>query len=173
MYEISYGAINRNLAEVSHEESLVRPPAGNCLNWVLGHIVIHRGTMLKIIGRRPLLEGERATPYLRGSPAGWYRALSRSGDPAWHVGRRAPGIYSRAVGLVSKKNSPRMSRTNLTGRRWPAPLPTPSRALVFMRATMPARSACCEGLPESKAQSNSCNQSGRLAGLRRVNRTNV
>ncbi len=67
MYEISYGAINRNLEDVTHEESLVRPPAGNCLNWVLGHVVLYRGTMLKMIGRRPLLEGERATPYQRGS----------------------------------------------------------------------------------------------------------
>lgn len=67
MYEISYGAINRNLEDVSHEESLVRPPAGNCLNWVLGHIVLYRGTVLKIIGRRPLLDGERADLYRRGS----------------------------------------------------------------------------------------------------------
>ncbi len=67
MYEISYGAINRNLEDVTHEESLVRPPAGNCLNWVLGHIVVYRGSMLKIIGRRPVFEGERAAPYLRGT----------------------------------------------------------------------------------------------------------
>ena len=41
MYEFSYGAINRNLDGLSHEESLVIPePGGNCLNWVLGHIVI-------------------------------------------------------------------------------------------------------------------------------------
>ena len=67
LYEMSFGAINRNLEGVAHEESLVRPPAGNCLNWVLGHIVLYRGTMLKIIGRRPLLEGERADLYRRGS----------------------------------------------------------------------------------------------------------
>jgi hypothetical protein len=67
MYEISYGAINRNLEDVTHEESLVRPPAGNCLNWVLGHIVIYRGTMLKIIDRRPVFEGEHAALYQRGS----------------------------------------------------------------------------------------------------------
>ena len=67
LYEMSFGAINRNLEGVSHEESLVRPPAGNCLNWVLGHIVLYRGTMLKLIGRRPLLEGERADLYRRGS----------------------------------------------------------------------------------------------------------
>jgi hypothetical protein len=41
MYEFSYGAIKRNLDEVTNEDSLVQPPgAGNCLNWVLGHIVV-------------------------------------------------------------------------------------------------------------------------------------
>lgn len=67
MYEMSYGAISRNLEDVTQQESLVRPPAGNCLNWVLGHIVVYRGSMLKILGRRPVLDGARAIPYQRGS----------------------------------------------------------------------------------------------------------
>ena len=68
MYEISFGAINRNLEDVSNDESLVRPqPAGNCLNWVLGHIVVYRGTMLKVIGRSPVLDDVAAAPYKRGS----------------------------------------------------------------------------------------------------------
>ena len=39
MYEVSYGAINRNLEDVSNETpgALVRPErGGNSLNWVLG-----------------------------------------------------------------------------------------------------------------------------------------
>lgn len=77
MYEISYGAINRNLEDVSNDESLVRPaPAGNCLNWVLGHIVVYRGTVLKLIGHQPVLEADQAKPYLRGShPDGTERYL--------------------------------------------------------------------------------------------------
>ena len=68
MYEVSFGAINRNLEDVSNDESLVRPErGGNCLNWVLGHIVVYRGTVLKLIGHQPVFEGERAQPYLRGS----------------------------------------------------------------------------------------------------------
>ena len=77
MYEVSYGAINRNLEDVSNDESLVRPaPGGNSLNWVLGHIVVHRGTVLKMIGHRPVFEGEQAKPYMRGShPDGTERYL--------------------------------------------------------------------------------------------------
>ena len=41
MYEFSYMAINRNLDDLTHEDSVFIPePAGNCINWVLGHIVI-------------------------------------------------------------------------------------------------------------------------------------
>jgi DinB superfamily len=67
MYEISYGAINRNLEDVSNDESLVRPQAaGNCLNWVLGHIVLYRGMMMKMVGLTPIFEDERAATYRRG-----------------------------------------------------------------------------------------------------------
>jgi hypothetical protein len=68
MYEISYGAINRNLLDVSQEESLVRPQAsGNCLNWVLGHIVLYRGMMQKMIGQDPVFAGPDSKSYARGS----------------------------------------------------------------------------------------------------------
>jgi hypothetical protein len=71
MYEISYGAINKNLQDVTEEESLVQPaPSGNCLNWVLGHIVLYRGTMLKMVGGTPVLEATQAATYQRGSNPG-------------------------------------------------------------------------------------------------------
>ena len=77
MYEISFGAINRNLEGISNHDSLVRPqPAGNCLNWVLGHIVLYRGMMQKMIGQAPLFTGADAKPYERGShPDGSERYL--------------------------------------------------------------------------------------------------
>ena len=71
MYEISYGAINRNLQDVTEEQSLIQPqPCGNCLNWVLGHIVLYRGMMLKMIGGSPVLEAAQAATYQRGSKPG-------------------------------------------------------------------------------------------------------
>jgi uncharacterized damage-inducible protein DinB len=68
MYEFSYGAIKRNLDEVSNEDSLVQPPgAGNCLNWVLGHIVVARDTILGLAGGAPVVGDEVAAHYRRGS----------------------------------------------------------------------------------------------------------
>ena len=52
MYEFSYFAINRSLKkEVTHTDGIFIPePSGNCINWVLGHIVSARGMMLLLTG---------------------------------------------------------------------------------------------------------------------------
>ena len=68
MYEFSYAAINRNLDGLSNEESLMQPEAGgNCLNWVLGHVVTARNTALLLAGGTPVFTGEDAQIYRRGS----------------------------------------------------------------------------------------------------------
>jgi uncharacterized damage-inducible protein DinB len=51
-YGLTYRVIGRQLEGVTHEESLVQPPfRGNCLNWVLGHIIISREEALTILGQ--------------------------------------------------------------------------------------------------------------------------
>jgi DinB superfamily len=78
LYEFSYFAINRNLDGVTHEESLHIPqPAGNCINWVLGHIVTARGAVLSLAsGGNPLQMGDAAAgsiPAQMGDAAARYR----------------------------------------------------------------------------------------------------
>jgi len=79
MYEFSFAAIRRNLENLSHAESVLTPPnGGNCLNWVLGHMVVARNTVLRLAGGSPLQMGEM-TVYQRGSsPCGsdGYRDLA-------------------------------------------------------------------------------------------------
>ncbi len=68
MYEFSYAVLNHNLQDVTEEESLVKPPTGgNCLNWVVGHIVTHRDIILGIIGEEAVLTEAQSAPYRRGS----------------------------------------------------------------------------------------------------------
>jgi sirohydrochlorin ferrochelatase len=53
---------------LTHDDSLLQPPfRSNCLNWVLGHILVSRNTCLSLLGQ-PMLwsEAERAR-YKRGS----------------------------------------------------------------------------------------------------------
>jgi uncharacterized damage-inducible protein DinB len=62
------GALKMNLEGITHDESLTQPqPAGNCLNWVVGHILANRASMLKLVGQEPVWTEEEAEPYKRGS----------------------------------------------------------------------------------------------------------
>ena len=71
MFEFSYMAINRNLAELNHEDSLFIPePGGNCINWVLGHVISARGMMLLLTGAgAPIFSEAEAAVFARGSAA--------------------------------------------------------------------------------------------------------
>jgi predicted RNA polymerase sigma factor len=71
IYEFSYGAIQRNLDGLTHEDSMLSPePAGNCINWVLGHMVTGRGLVLMLAGASPtVLTDDEAACYKRGSAA--------------------------------------------------------------------------------------------------------
>jgi DinB superfamily len=69
LLDFSNRSLGMNLQDVTHEESLVQPPGGgNCLNWVLGHIVVHRDSMLALMGRPALLDEATTARYRRGSP---------------------------------------------------------------------------------------------------------
>jgi hypothetical protein len=51
----------------THADSLRQLPfRGNCLNWVLGHIVVNRDAVLEVLGAPPLL-GDVGARYVRGS----------------------------------------------------------------------------------------------------------
>lgn len=68
LFRISHYAITVNLEGFTHEDSLLQPPgAGNCVNWVLGHIVASRNGALRLLGEEPVLHGAVAERYKRGS----------------------------------------------------------------------------------------------------------
>jgi len=74
LFEMNYGALFRNLDGITHEESLLNPePAGNCLNWVLGHIVATRNRVLPLLGEKPIWPHELASRYSGREDAGWSR----------------------------------------------------------------------------------------------------
>lgn len=58
------------LAGLTHTDSLVQPPAeGNCINWILGHIVCYRNYALVACELPPVVSEEVAQRYGRGSAA--------------------------------------------------------------------------------------------------------
>ena len=59
--------IKMQTKDLTNEDSLRQPPVhGNCLNWVLGHIVENRDHILELLGEPPLL-GAQGARYKRGS----------------------------------------------------------------------------------------------------------
>jgi uncharacterized damage-inducible protein DinB len=54
---------------VTHEESLIQPrPGGNCMNWVMGHLVWAYQGALRTLGKEPVLEEGALKRYARRSP---------------------------------------------------------------------------------------------------------
>lgn len=68
LFQYNHYAIGANARDLTHAESLVGPePAGNCANWVLGHIVQSRGAVLEILGEKPVWGAAEGELYKRGS----------------------------------------------------------------------------------------------------------
>ncbi len=56
LFEVSHRTVKVNLEGISPEESM-RPASetgGNCLNWVLGHLVATRSAVLRLAGAEPV-----------------------------------------------------------------------------------------------------------------------
>lgn len=55
-----YNVLLAQLEGLTHQDSLLQTPfRGNCLNWVLGHMLTYRATMLEIVGAE-VFEGAKA-----------------------------------------------------------------------------------------------------------------
>jgi hypothetical protein len=67
-FALNVKIIRQQTAGLTHADSLLQPAMrGNCLNWVLGHIVSTRGLILRILDAEPVLSDAHAERYARGS----------------------------------------------------------------------------------------------------------
>jgi uncharacterized damage-inducible protein DinB len=61
--------VRLNADGITHEESLGQPqPAGNCMNWVLGHLICVYEEVLALLGQQPVMGKEALRRYGRGTP---------------------------------------------------------------------------------------------------------
>jgi uncharacterized damage-inducible protein DinB len=61
--------VGANVAGLTHEDSLVQPrPGGNCLNWVLGHLLSFYDGMLPVVKQEPVMGEGALKHYVRGAP---------------------------------------------------------------------------------------------------------
>jgi uncharacterized damage-inducible protein DinB len=60
--------IKQLTAGFSHADSLIQPPVqGNCVNWVVGHILAYRNRILTILGETLVVDETIAARYARDS----------------------------------------------------------------------------------------------------------
>ncbi|HYH79047.1 MAG TPA: DinB family protein [Longimicrobium sp.] len=78
----SQRALELNLDGFTHEQALAQPPGGNCVNWLVGHILVHRERMLAALGA-PRVGCDRAAPerYDRGTAP-----ITEDGEGVVHLG---------------------------------------------------------------------------------------
>jgi uncharacterized damage-inducible protein DinB len=63
-FERNRRIIHSQCEGLSHEDSLIQPPfASNCLNWTVGHIVVHRDKVLNALGAEPVLDAPTTERY--------------------------------------------------------------------------------------------------------------
>ena len=68
MYGINHHALHVNVKGVTNEEAWIQPrPYGNCMNWVVGHIVASRNGILAALGEEAIWPKEEAKTYARHS----------------------------------------------------------------------------------------------------------
>ncbi|MHB1865740.1 MAG: DinB family protein [Acidobacteriaceae bacterium] len=64
-----HGIVRRNVDTLTQKESMVQPqPGGNCLNWVVGHLVFVYDQVLPMLGQAPVLGTGTLKRYGRGTP---------------------------------------------------------------------------------------------------------
>jgi hypothetical protein len=67
-YRTTQWVIHRQTEGLEHRDSLLQLPfRGNCLNWVLGHILVGRNQALILLDQEPVLSDEEADRYRTGS----------------------------------------------------------------------------------------------------------
>ena len=68
IYERNHWVICKQKEGLTHADSLLQLPfRANCLNWVLGHILVDRDKVLDLLGAEMVLSKEEAAEYQRGA----------------------------------------------------------------------------------------------------------
>jgi hypothetical protein len=115
LFNFTHLVFRRNVADITHDESLRSPqPGGNCMNWVAGHIVTTRDSILELVGRAPRWTEAERSRYARGSggiknpsdAVPWERILAEmdAGQEALLAGIAALTPEQLAAPLPADKN---------------------------------------------------------------------
>jgi hypothetical protein len=67
-FQLTSYVIHHQTEGITDEESVIQPPVrGNCMNWILGHILTDRNFVLRLLGKEPVFNRSETERYERGS----------------------------------------------------------------------------------------------------------
>ena len=67
-FEFNQKTLDINLEGITQEDSLRQPhPGGNCINWIVGHVLAGRNSIHRLLGLPPAWVSEPAARYARGT----------------------------------------------------------------------------------------------------------
>jgi len=117
MFSISEMLLNMNLDGITHEDALVQPaPKGNCMNWVVGHILASREHLFQILSLDPFWSEPEKSLYGRGS------SPIRNSEGAVHLDK-----LNELFKLSQKQLQDRLG--SMTAEDLATPLPEPHEIL--------------------------------------------
>jgi len=68
LYEDSYGLVKQQIDGIKHQESIYRPSyGGNCINWILGHIIVARCNFLMMLDIPSIWDMAQCRRFIPGS----------------------------------------------------------------------------------------------------------
>lgn len=67
-FQLTTYIIHRQTEGISNEDGVLQPPVrGNCMNWILGHILADRNYILQLLGAAPIFSDAEVQRYTRES----------------------------------------------------------------------------------------------------------
>lgn len=126
-FSVASGVAVNCLDGIDQEASLEQPqPAGNCINWVAGHILASHDRLLGILGEEPYLTREEAESYQQGAPP------LKPGMKCEDIGRIRSGLEDTGRRIVSKLSSFRNGELDETidPSLFPVPVESPTRGAL-------------------------------------------
>ena len=98
MLTFEHDLLLRQLEDISHEESLLQPqPGGNCLNWIMGHLVQTQVDILKAIGGKAPTDLPDLARYRIGS-----EPITCDGDDVIRL-QQLTDTYTLLSGLITDR----------------------------------------------------------------------
>ncbi len=126
LYQFNHNIIHQQLKDITHAESLLQPPfRGNCMNWVIGHILCIRDECLELLGLPGVMSDAESKKYGYGSEP--ITDATRASDLDSMLKRLDESL---AI-IVTKLESRTQDDLDREARIWRGPLPL-SEAISFM-----------------------------------------